>query len=338
MESNNHNCLNCGYQLEQGYSFCKNCGQKSQKRLLSLKELIVNAFISIFNLDGPFFKSIFLIFQPWKLTKKYVEGKRISYYHPARLFIILLLIHFGVILSLVNIDNNKTRSNEHFSKLEKSLMLEKYNKLQDTLPLILTQQVTDTLKKHLFSDVKLPENDYLDFSNNFGFKEYKITRKDGIELSKDSIFSKYRITDFSDRILVAQMIKLDLDRAGGIKYMIKNFGWSVIIIVALLASLFKLLYRRKKMYYAEHLVFWMNVHSSSFFIVITTSLLYKITQKDEIQFLALIVFIIPYLSMLLYYEQGWFKTLLKYFLTGIFYTTVCITIALIASLFSLLIF
>ena len=338
MESNNHNCLNCGYQLEQGYSFCKNCGQKSQKRLLSLKELIVNAFISIFNLDGPFFKSIFLIFQPWKLTKKYVEGKRISYYHPARLFIILLLIHFGVILSLVNIDNNKTRSNEHFSKLEKSLMLEKYNKLQDTLPLILTQQVTDTLKKHLFSDVKLPENDYLDFSNNFGLKEYKITRKDGIELSKDSIFSKYRITDFSDRILVAQMIKLDLDRAGGIKYMIKNFGWSVIIIVALLASLFKLLYRRKKMYYAEHLVFWMNVHSSSFFIVITTSLLYKITQKDEIQFLALIVFIIPYLSMLLYYEQGWFKTLLKYFLTGIFYTTVCITIALIASLFSLLIF
>ena len=338
MENKTDQCLNCGYQLETGYPYCKNCGQKSQKRLLSIGELITNAFISVFSFDGPFFKSLFLIFKPWKLTENYIKGKRISYYHPARLFMILLILHFGVILSLVKLDNNKTRSNEHFSKLERSLLLEKYLKLEDSIPQILNKTVTDTLKRRLFDDVLLPERDYLDFNNNFGFKEFKITRKDAIELSRDSIYKKYNIEGFQEKLLVAQMIKLDLDRAGGIRYLIKNFGWSVIIIVALLALLFKLLYRKQKMYYAEHLVFWMNVHATSFFIVIISVLLFKLLNTEDMLYGGLIVLLVPYFSMLFYYKQGWIKTFFKYIITGLFYLTVCFTIGLAFSVLSLVIF
>ena len=338
MENKGEQCLNCGYTLETGYPFCKNCGQKSQKRLLSVYELITNALISIFNFDGPFFKSLLLIFKPWRLTENFIKGKRISYYHPARMFVILLIIHFGLILSIVQIDNNKTRSNDHFSKLEKSLLLEKFLKLKESNPELLNTSVADTLKKHLFKNVILPEKDYLDFNNNFGFKEFQITRKDAIDLSRDSIFKKYKIEGFTDQLLVSQMIKLDLDRAGGIRYLVKNFGWSVIIVVALLALLFKLLYRRQKIYYAEHLLFWINLHSSAFFIVIIAMVLYKFTKRDESQFIGLISVFMTYLSMLLYYKQGWFKTLVKYTITGLFYLTVCFSIGLAFSILSLLVY
>jgi hypothetical protein len=338
MENKKDQCLNCGYILETGYPYCKNCGQKSKKRLLSVGELITTAFIFIFNFDGPFFKSLFLIFKPWRLTENYITGKRISYYHPARLFLILLILHFGTILSLVNLDNNKTRSNEHFTKLERSLLLEKYLKLEDSIPQILNKSVTDTLRKHLFTNAVLPEKDYLDFNNNFGFKEFRITRKDAIELSRDSIFRKYKIEGFYDQLLVTQMIKLDLDRAGGIRYLVKNFGWAVIIIVALLALLFKLLYIKQNFYYAEHLVFWLNVHSTSFFIVILSILLYKVLNAEDTQYSAFIVLFVPYFSMLFYYKQGWMKTLIKYIITGLFYITICFTIALAFSILSLLIY
>ena len=97
--------------------------------------------------------------------------------------------------------------------------------------------------------------------------QYPITRKDAIELPIDSIYKKYNISTFPEKIAIKQYIKINLDRAGTIKYALGNAAWGLLVAVLLLGWLFKLIYIRHKKYYVEHLVFWMNVHSLCFIIV-----------------------------------------------------------------------
>jgi hypothetical protein len=338
MEESKNICLNCNYTVEDGYPYCKNCGQKSIKNLLSFQELVSSAFATIGNLDGPFYKSIGLILKPWKLTVNYINGKRKPYLHPSRLFILILVAHFALLLSIIDIDNKKLRSLEHYGELEKSQLFEKFLSIQSENPELITKRVQDTITNQLFKSVELPENDIMDMNTTLGSYNFKITRSDAIELSNDSLFRKYNITSFTDKLVVSQLIKVDLDRAGSLRYLIKNFGWSTLIIVLLLALFFKLLYFKTNKYFVEHLIFWLNVHSSAFFIMIVGIIVYKLFETEYIYIFPIMVTLQIFLSMYVYYKQSIVRTFFKFCFTGFFYLTVCILIGALFSVVSLLLY
>jgi hypothetical protein len=85
------NCLNCGSEVSG--KFCQNCGQEN----IEIRENffhIVGHFVSdYFHFDSKFFRSLVPLFtKPGFLTRQYLEGKRVRYIHPLRLFFFVTII------------------------------------------------------------------------------------------------------------------------------------------------------------------------------------------------------------------------------------------------------
>ena len=91
----NPDCLNCGTRLRGQY--CGNCGQRARGRLISLWELITDAFGDLFELDSRLWKTLVpLMLKPGQLTSDYLSGKRARFMPPFRSCLVLSLLFFLV--------------------------------------------------------------------------------------------------------------------------------------------------------------------------------------------------------------------------------------------------
>src|SRR5690606_26300367 len=96
MKNHKPYCLNCHQSLENDEKFCCHCGQEKKEYTLQIKEIGDQFFRTLFNIDNTLFRTLKLLPTPWVLTRHFVAGHRIPYYHPARMFIILLFLLFSV--------------------------------------------------------------------------------------------------------------------------------------------------------------------------------------------------------------------------------------------------
>ena len=88
-------CLNCGAHLRGQY--CGQCGQRASSRLISLWELVRDAFGDLFELDSRLWKTIApLLVRPGLLTADYLQGRRARYMPPFRMYLVLSLLFFLV--------------------------------------------------------------------------------------------------------------------------------------------------------------------------------------------------------------------------------------------------
>ena len=98
-------CLNCGSKLMDVY--CHKCGQKNLRKKLTLKDVLNDIVKYVFELEGPFIKTIkYLTIKPGKVCKEFVNGKRKIYVQPVQYFIIALTLYY-LIVFLSGIDFNK---------------------------------------------------------------------------------------------------------------------------------------------------------------------------------------------------------------------------------------
>jgi len=89
------NCLNCGTHLRGQY--CGNCGQRSRSRLISLWELISDAFGDLLEIDSRLWQTVTpLLLRPGRLTHDYLQGRRARYMPPFRMYLVLSVIFFVV--------------------------------------------------------------------------------------------------------------------------------------------------------------------------------------------------------------------------------------------------
>ena len=111
-------CLNCEQPISDKDHFCSNCGQVNDTSRLSLKTYFSEYLAGFFSFDNRFLKTVApLIFKPGKVTKEYVEGKRMRFVNPFQLYINISIIFF-LILSLLktvdsfkNVKNSETNTN-----------------------------------------------------------------------------------------------------------------------------------------------------------------------------------------------------------------------------------
>lgn len=97
-----HFCLNCGSELMDVY--CHKCGQKNLRKRLTLKDILNDIVKYVFELEGPFIKTIkYLTINPGKVCKEFVNGKRKIYVQPVQYFIIALTFYY-LIVFLTGID------------------------------------------------------------------------------------------------------------------------------------------------------------------------------------------------------------------------------------------
>ena len=88
-------CLNCGARLHGQY--CTVCGQRARSRLISLWELVADAFGDLFEIDSRLWKTLIpLLVRPGQLTRDYLQGRRARYMPPFRMYLVLSVLFFLV--------------------------------------------------------------------------------------------------------------------------------------------------------------------------------------------------------------------------------------------------
>lgn len=89
------NCLNCGTRLRGQY--CGVCGQRARNRLISLWELLREAFGDLLELDSRIWRTLNpLLTNPGQLTHDYLQGRRARYMPPFRTYLVLSVLFFVV--------------------------------------------------------------------------------------------------------------------------------------------------------------------------------------------------------------------------------------------------
>ncbi len=88
-------CKNCGFRLERTHHFCPNCGQEHQERILYFKEFLIDFLGDYFTFDSKILRSVRpLLFSPGFLTSEYIEGRRVRYIPPLRMYVFISILFF----------------------------------------------------------------------------------------------------------------------------------------------------------------------------------------------------------------------------------------------------
>lgn len=98
MSASTASCRNCGQPTGPGY--CGHCGQAIDDRrspLLSLLRELVEEWLSV---DGRAIRTFRTLLVPGRLTRVYLDGKRVPYLAPFRLYLLSSLVLFSSVLTL----------------------------------------------------------------------------------------------------------------------------------------------------------------------------------------------------------------------------------------------
>ena len=92
-------CPNCGTEI--GGQFCSNCGQSAKDLKRPFIGLIRDILGDVFSFDGRLWRTLpALMFRPGHITRSYIDGKRMRYVPPFRLFLISSVIFFLVAFAI----------------------------------------------------------------------------------------------------------------------------------------------------------------------------------------------------------------------------------------------
>jgi len=126
-------CLNCENDISEEDNFCPHCGQVNDLKKVSLKQYLSAYFDDFLSFDSRFLNTIVgLVFKPGFVTKNYVEGKRMRYMNPFRLYIQITILFFLVVGIFSTIDNFKSIDEQSY-KLIPELNLDQENVNLDSI-------------------------------------------------------------------------------------------------------------------------------------------------------------------------------------------------------------
>lgn len=339
--ANKATCPNCQSEMAITDKFCATCGQKVQRRIPRLWELITEFFDSVLNIDSKIIRTFRAIFIPGQLTLRYFQGIRKKYYQPFRLFFVVSVLFFTVLgfsgakknIMSFNQDNNiqTIRQKVEAGKKVKELKEEVAGKFQDSLAAV---TVMDSLEQSL--DVEM---DTINITIAANYGEYKIASKDILTMSGEEIIEKYEIEGFWNQLFAKQTIKTLKDPSGFAWYMVGNLIWMLVLLMPAVAMVLKLLYARRKRFFVEHLTFLFHFHAFAFLLGALFIIVASYFGDNGLYFLLL--FGIPlYLlvGMLRFYKQGFFKTFIKFLGLTISYVILSLVFFLFMTLISLAMF
>ena len=102
LEGHSALCLNCGASLSG--LFCASCGQRDLPPYPSVRELAVDAVSEFSGWDGRLASTLrALIQRPGKLTHEFLEGRRVRYISPLRLYLMASLVYFLIAAAAPNL-------------------------------------------------------------------------------------------------------------------------------------------------------------------------------------------------------------------------------------------
>ncbi|MEP4534340.1 MAG: DUF3667 domain-containing protein [Cyclobacteriaceae bacterium] len=254
-------CLNCGTKLEEEFEFCPNCGQKNADSHYSFKKLISEFFENYFSLDSRFGRSVKPFFiKPGFLTTEFMDGRRVNYANPVRLYLIISLIHF-FLFSLVPNPEDDNNSVISVGGLDKEIQDEKSDTIKNK-PSILTDtgKVVDALDS-------IPETKSKWFPSGSEFARlYTLSLDKG--MTAQEIEDSLRVESMPrvKRLITTQLIKLQTSDSESFSiYFRKNVPLLMFLLLPVYALIIKLFFR--KHLYIQHLIHSVHLHSFTYVVL-----------------------------------------------------------------------
>jgi hypothetical protein len=326
-------CLNCSARLTGQY--CGECGQRATSRLISIWELVRDAFGDMFELDSRLWRTIRpLLFRPGLLTKDYLEGRRARYMPPFRMYLVLSLIFFVVAFF------DPRNDFAFFYEPETLATLEAEEAQEATAE---AEEQRDEARKVLqeLADEGVIDPDILDPESPTGIAVDEIDaaiEDDGVNVSIDgnAMSSDCEVDDWNlegpewlNRRFTPERVRQICERVVAVGWqgvgeaVLDRVPAGLLVLLPAMAFVLMVLYPLSRRYYVEHLLFVVHFHAF-FFLILTLQVLWgrlvaTANMPEALGVLPIVAtaFYIPvYLhkSMRRVYGQGGFVTFLKFML------------------------
>lgn len=291
-------CLNCEVPLEKIDRYCHQCGQVNTIKKPSLKDFFDEYFSSAFSYDSRLRHTIVsILFKPGKISKEYIEGKRIKYANPFRFYLSVSIIFF--ILNSFFINTTKITNNFNRKETEKTVI--NYSETQ----LEAMNRPTAFWNR-------------LDMYAAYYLKTKEMTP----DVALDSLVHKK--TNYT-KYLYKRATKIsDLKEANGatplLKFIFDKLPLIIFFFLPIFALAIRILYIRKPFNYMEHLIFTFHTQTM-FFVLLGISILIGTMTNSEIPSKIAILLFLFYLykAMRRFYEQSRGKTIVKFLLVNVLF-------------------
>lgn len=328
-------CKNCGIEHKSFYKFCPECGQKINENL-TLGVLFSNTISNYFSVDARFFKSFLpLMFKPGFLAQKFVEGKRLTYLHPAQFYLFVSVVFFFIFSFYIR----ETRTNID-EAVEKELLVEKQKEHVENTIQVMDSVITDSMTdKKRNAAVNRQENGTF-LGTTYSYNEAKVDSLLNAGVSNEVIYKFMGMPDdagFLKRKFFEQMLKFQKEKGVGsiFQTFTDTFPIAMFFLLPIFALLLKLFYFKTGKF-ANHLVFSFYLFSFLFIlmsIVLGVNRLYDMSDTvDTLLFFSTYIYF--FIAVKRFYRQGWFRSFFKSSLISFLFFIISIFTSFLLVLFS----
>ena len=348
MKTELETCKNCENQFKKTFKFCPHCGQQSKEEL-TVGVLFYNTISNYFSFDARFFKSFLpLLFKPGYLAKKFVEGKRLMYLHPAQLYLFVSVVFF-FLLSTTVVRKQVQSLDTGLKKAIKTPLISdsirlKNHKIIDSINLdSILKPITVTgipgIKaeeiKALDSIIKTKVNEGKKSELTFDFNEKEVDSLIAIDASDSMVYKAMGMDDdagYITRKFYTQVLKFYKQRNGGqiLQAVYDTIPISLFVLLPIFAFILKLLFYKRGRY-AHHLVFSFYFFSflfTAFSLILIANNFIKV--PDWIDWLLVVsTFFYLFVAIKRFYGHGWFLSFIKTGISSFVYLMFVIPIAII---------
>src|SRR6266516_2063592 len=332
-------CENCGAQLEGHW--CAKCGQPAIDYRRSFRHVIVDLLDEFLNWDSKFFRTLgLLVIRPWKLTNQFLAGHRVRYVHPLRLYLLASILFFFAVnywAKSLHLQPGKITSKdraeiesaldaqnltpEQRAKVERSLNMANISpevaaimaaKGKDTTPEETgIPQATPTSR-----ETATPPAFFQSGNPSTPFEKWIETR------------AKEKIGEHGTNLQLFA------------KTLISNLPYMMLCCIPLFALVLKILYIRRAVFYIDHLIYALHIHSFAYLatilIILATIGLSSVASGAFGGWIIALLWITfaaqIFLSIRRVYRQGWFISIFKFLFGGFVYLIVLV-VAVAATFF-----
>jgi hypothetical protein len=349
-------CENCGAPLAGHY--CGQCGQAAVDYRRSFRYVIADVLDSFLNWDSKFFTTIaLLILKPWRLTNEFLAGKRVRYVNPLRLYLLAsILFFFAVNFGTKGIRFDPTKFPEEKRAEVAAAIADKRDEIEAELKKgNLTpkqrrkaQKALDYLTKPTSSATATPMPE----------QTPSATAAPGASPTAESaqqiygpvgdrpfvVYDDAKSTTPFERWIEARA-KEKMGEHGTkmglfISTMFSNLPYMMLCCIPLFALVLKVLYVRRRIFYIDHLIYALHIHTFFYaglmLIVLATIGLNRFAPGPIAEWLIALLWIAfvtqIFLSIRFVYRQGWFFSIFKFLFGGFVYLIVLV-VALAATFF-----
>jgi Protein of unknown function (DUF3667) len=331
-------CENCGAEL-QGH-WCAKCGQPAIEYRRSFRYVVADLLNEFLNWDSKFFTTIaLLILKPWRLTNEFLAGKRVRYVNPLRLYLLAsILFFFAVNYGAKGIRFDPTKFPEEKRAKVAAAIADKRGEIEAELKKEnLTPEQRQKVQKAL---------DYLTKPTSSATTTATPEQTPSAtaapsasptaESGQQTPFERW-IEGRAKEKMGEHGTKMGLF----ISTLFSNLPYMMLCCIPLFACVLKVLYIRRGLFYIDHLIYALHIHTFFYtaimLIVLATIGLNRFAPGAVAGWLIAFLWIAfvtqIFLSIRYVYRQGWFFSIFKFLFGGFIYLIVLV-IALAITFFA----